>query len=88
MDGPKLLVVIGVVVVHVVEDAEWAVAFGRLRVITTALHLRLGREHRRTLALHVVRLGLLVFQVGLWELEEQEVAFFYPRAPGRHIEHL
>jgi hypothetical protein len=28
MDGPELLAVVGVVVVHVVEDAEWAAALG------------------------------------------------------------
>ena len=39
VEDPELLTVVGVVAVHVVEDAERMVAFGRLRVITVALHL-------------------------------------------------
>jgi hypothetical protein len=87
-NGPELLAVVGVVAVDIVEDAKWVAALGGLGVVAATLHLGLGREHSRALALHVLGLVLLVFRVGLRELKEGETTFLCPRAPGCHVEHL
>ena len=41
-----------------------------------------------SLALHVLGLGLLVFWIGIRELEEGEASLLIPRTLVRHVEHL
>ena len=54
----------------------------------SALHLWLGHKHGCSLVLHILGLGLLVFWVGSWKLEEAEAPLLSSRALGRHVEHL
>ena len=57
-------------------------------MVSAALHLRLSRKHGYSLALHIFGLGLLVYRVGGWKLEEGEVPFLSSCALGRQIEQL
>ena len=57
-------------------------------MVVAALNLWFTHEHGRSLALHILGLGLLVFWVGRWELEEGEAPFLSPCALGRQVEQL
>ena len=85
--GPELLTFVGVVGVEVAVHAV-PTALGRFRLIPSSLRIWLCREHDSPLALHFLGLGLLVFWVGIWKLEEVKASLLSSRALGRHIEHL
>ena len=57
-------------------------------MVAAVLRLWLCRKHGRTLALHVLGLGLLVFWVSIGELEDGEAPLLSPGALGCHVEHL
>ena len=57
-------------------------------MIPASLGVRLCCKHNGPLVLHVLGLGLLLFWVSSWQLEEGKVPFLGPSALGRQIEQL
>ena len=86
-NGSELLAFVGVVGVEVVVYAVPA-ALGRLRLVPAMLRVWLCCEHGCSFALHVLGLGLLLFWVSSWKLEEGEAYLLSSWAPGRQVEQL
>ena len=57
-------------------------------MVMVVLYLKLRCQHDGALALRLLSLGLIVFKVGLRELNEGEAALFGPCTLVRRVEHL
>ena len=86
-NAPELLTFIGVVGVEVVVHTVPA-SLERLGLISAPLGVWFCREHGSPLALHVLGLGFLLFQVCGRQLEEGNAPFLSTGALGCQVEQL